>query len=790
VFNTKIVPEFADGNVVSVLAISRDITDIKEVETKLKETLDNLENLVEERTAELETAFNSLKESEKGLAEAQRMAQIGNWEWDIATDKAFWSEEMYHIYGLNPQDPAPGLEEFLNYIKSDDRDYVVDALKKDPKGEPLFIDFRIITTDGEERTVHMLSEIIFYKENTPVRFRGTVQDITERIKSEEKIRNLANIVESSNDAIITKSLDGIITSWNKGAEQVYGYSAEEVLGKPISIMAPTHSDTEGKKLTEMIKQGERIHHYETSRLRKDGKLIDVSLNLSPVFDSSGRLTAISVIARDITERKKIEEKLRESEEKYRSIVETAKEGIVIIDEEAIITYTNKRLADLLGYTRGEGIGRLIWDFISEESKDIMKLNLKNRCLDTHGSYELKLIKRDGSALWVLVNAKPLFDKSGKSMGSMSMLTDITEIKKAEMELKENESRFRNLFEVITSGVAIFDVIDHGHDFIFKDMNPACGRIFHVKRESIIGKSLYEIFPDADKMGLNEAFRWVWAAGQQEFLPLTLNVDKNITSWLTANVFRLPSGELVAVFEDITERKQAFEEREQLLDYILQEKDRLVALVNSITDEVWFADTHKNFTLINPSALNEFNIIDEGEITAGKLPASLEVYRPDGSLRPIGEAPSLRALRGEIVKNQEEIVRTPVYGELRYRQVSASPVHDTCGNIIGSVSVVRDITENKRAEAALHKSEEQYRTLFSTMNEGFCIIEMLFDENGKPFDYIFVETNPSFEKQTGLSNVVGKRIRELILANQAVSKPFRFLQLGSTSFKYFFHFEKN
>ena len=135
-FNTKIVPEFVDGKVISVLAISRDITDIKEAEAKLKETLDNLENLVKERTAELEKAYNSLKESEKGLAEAQKMAHIGNWDWNLVTDEVYWSDEMYRIFGRNPQESGPTYNEFLNYIHPDDRDYVNNAIKKALNGEP------------------------------------------------------------------------------------------------------------------------------------------------------------------------------------------------------------------------------------------------------------------------------------------------------------------------------------------------------------------------------------------------------------------------------------------------------------------------------------------------------------------------------------------------------------------------------------------------------------------------------------------------------------------------------
>ena len=130
-------------------------------------------------------------------------------------------------------------------------------------------------------------------------------------------------MESSNDAIITESLEGIITSWNKGAEQIYGYSAEEILGKNVSILEPDNLKGEIKQLIEKIKQGEKIQHYETLRLKKDGTIINVSITLSPVFDTSGKLVAISAIARDITKRPKQKnhwQKLKMPEKK-KSIIE-------------------------------------------------------------------------------------------------------------------------------------------------------------------------------------------------------------------------------------------------------------------------------------------------------------------------------------------------------------------------------------------------------------------------------------------------------------------------------------
>ncbi len=174
--------------------------------------------------------------------------------------------------------------------------------------------------------------------------------------------------------------------------------------------------------------------------------------------------------------------------------------------------------------------------------------------------------------------------------------------------------------------------------------------------------------------------------------------------------------------DITEHKKAAEESRRLLAAISEEKERLTALINSIQDEIWFADTQKRFTLANAAALGEFHLGPDNGLAVEEFAASLEVYRPDGTTRPVEEAPPLRALQGEVVRNEEEIIRTPRSNELRHRQVSSSPVRDAGGSIIGSVSVVRDITESKRMEEALRKSEERYRNLAKYAPTGICKID--------------------------------------------------------------------
>ncbi|WP_048181654.1 PAS domain S-box protein [Methanosarcina siciliae] len=195
------------------------------------------------------------------------------------------------------------------------------------------------------------------------------------------------------------------------------------------------------------------HNWEVTT--PDGSVIDIYSFPFTDVDGSPMILKMDI---DITERKQAEEKLRDSEEKYRNIVETANEIILITDKESAITYVNKKMVDMLGYTLEEFIGRPIWSFISEECKPVVKMKLEKRVQGISESYELKLIRKDGSSLWTFLNAKPLFDKEGKYMGAMSMLTDITKRKEAEEALsiietarkKEIHHRIKNNLQVISS----------------------------------------------------------------------------------------------------------------------------------------------------------------------------------------------------------------------------------------------------------------------------------------------------------------------------------------------------
>ncbi|MGA2912581.1 MAG: PAS domain S-box protein [Methanoregula sp.] len=241
-------------------------------------------------------------------------------------------------------------------------------------------------------------------------------------------------------------------------------------------------------------------------------------------------------------------------------------------------------------------------------------------------------------------------------------------------------------------------------------------------------------------------------------------------------------------QNIDELTRAEEEIRRLYAVVQEEKDRLFSLVQSINDEIWFADTQKKFTLANPAALREFSIASLTGKDVEDFARNLEVYRPDGTPRPVDEAPPLRALKGELVKNQEELVRTPGHGELRYRQVSAAPVRDAKGNIIGSVSVVRDITENKKGEEALKRKNEDLNALNEEIiasqeellrsNEDLIrseeelrktsqYLENLIDYANAPIivwdpQFVITRFNHAFEELTGRTSreIVGQRLEVL------------------------------
>ena len=191
-------------------------------------------------------------------------------------------------------------------------------------------------------------------------------DITERKRNEEMAQQLASIVESSNDAIVSKDLDGRITSWNRGAERLFGYTAEDIIGEPITRLIPPDRQDEEVEIIDRVRRGQRTEHYETVRRRKDGCLIEISLTVSPIKNALGKIVGASKIARDITERKRAEEASRRAEQEFRDFVDSASVGMHSVGPDGIILWANRTEMDMLGFAHEEYVGRHIAEFHADK----------------------------------------------------------------------------------------------------------------------------------------------------------------------------------------------------------------------------------------------------------------------------------------------------------------------------------------------------------------------------------------------------------------------------------------
>ena len=236
---------------------------------------------------------------------------------------------------------------------------------------------RFIHKDGSVVWVDLSSSIRRDADGKSLYLMSSVIDISERKQAEALQTQLAAIVDSSDDAIIGKTLEGVITSWNAGAERLYGYSAKEVIGQPISLLIPSDRQDELPKILAQLKRGESIKHFETERQRKDGTRLFVSLTISPIKHALGQITGASTIARNITERKRAEEALHASEERLNGIIASAMDAIISVDSEKLIVLFNAAAEEMFGCLASEVLGKSLERFMPERFRVAHRAHISN-----------------------------------------------------------------------------------------------------------------------------------------------------------------------------------------------------------------------------------------------------------------------------------------------------------------------------------------------------------------------------------------------------------------------------
>jgi len=274
---------------------------------------------------------------------------------------------------------------------------------------------------------------------------------------------LAAIVDSSDDAIISKNLDGVVTSWNKSAERIFGYTAGEAIGQQITLIVPPERRNEEAELLERLRRGERINRFQTVRKAKDGTRISVSLTISPVRDGAGRAIGASTVARDVTAQRRAVQALQESEERFRAMVETNPECVNVVAADGTLLHMNSGGVRVLGGDTDEVVvGKCVYDMISEQHRDKFRAFNERVCAGEKGSLEFEVIGFDGRRRQMETHAAPMRNTDG-AMVHLAVTRDVSARKQAQERerhlmaqsvaaTKHNEESYRRLTQTLDAQV--------------------------------------------------------------------------------------------------------------------------------------------------------------------------------------------------------------------------------------------------------------------------------------------------------------------------------------------------
>jgi len=729
----------------------RDITERRHAEAELERYREHLEEIVEERTAELKSANRRLRnevasreqaQEAVGEAEARLSHLVSSSPAVIYTSKAygdyaatFVSENVEWQLGYQPREFTDDPGFWAAHIHPDDLGRVLEELTAGLAAAHYVHEYRFRRKDGSYRWMRDEVRLIHDADGNPTEVIGSWIDITPRREAEDELQRhkehleelvrertteltqayerLHTIVDTSPLAVVTLDLDGKVTSWNPAAENMFGWAAQEVIGKPMPNL-PDDQLPVFREFTQRLLRGEVVSGLEAPHVRKDGARVEISVSIAALHDSTGAIVGFMGVLADITERKRAEEALRESEEKYRALISNIPDVAWTTSADGDTTFVAPNVAQVYGYTPEEiyeagpdlWFGRIHPDDVETVSTAFRRLFEAGIQLDV----EYRVRRKDGEWIWLQDRSIGTYEKDGKLYAD-GVFSDITKRRQTEEALRESEAQYRQLIEMMNEGLARSD-----KDYVLTYVNDTFADMLGYRPEEMIGRfmpdfvhedarSVFEDQMARRKRGEAESFELAWKSKDGSAVYTIVSPRPMFDQ---AGNF---AGSIAAM-TDITERKQAEEELEA-------SEERFRALTENSSDIVMVVNAEGNIMYISPAV----------ERILGYRPEEM-IGTPIFDLGPPEDAARARTTFRALAEH-EGMIESGREFRLRHRDGSWHIMEVTAKNMLNDPAVGgiiinhRDITERVEAERRTMELEEHrtefYRKTIEAATEGKLVI---------------------------------------------------------------------
>jgi PAS domain S-box-containing protein len=581
----------------------------RRAERSLKQAREELDTKVQQRTAELQSAHSEAVASQQRFRDLVNSIEGIVWEADARTFQfTFVSEQAKRVLGYPVERWLSEPTFWKDHISADDREWAVNyCVSATEQKRDHDFEYRMVAPDGRLVWLRDLVTVVV-ENNEATRLRGVMFDITLRKASEQALREQAALLDLTHDTVFVRNMNDVISYWNRGAEELYGWTRDEAVGRVSHDLMQTIFPTPVERMSAQLLQqgrweGELVH------TRRDGSQVVVASRWSLQRDQDGRPTGVLETNNDITERKRAEDALRASEEQWKAVFENNPTMYFMVDPQGTVLSVNPFGADQLGYTVDELIGQSVLKVFAEEDWEVVRHTIEV-CLQQLGhvmTWEIRKVRRDGAVIWVRETAKTMRRSDGSAVVLIAC-EDITLRKRAEADLRESERRHRHIFhatgvsiweedfsrvkgaidDLKRSGVRDFrDYLKSSPDFVDRaialvrivDVNEATLHLFGARSKDELLVSLHKVFT-SDTRDVFAGELMAIAEGETSFEGETvlqkLNGERIVALFSVS--FPPPDGAFDAVLVsimDITDRKRAEHELEELAGRLIhaQEEER-------------------------------------------------------------------------------------------------------------------------------------------------------------------------------------------------------------------------